>query len=401
MQNNEQKYLFLIFIIFIAACIETDIYLPAFCDMMHYFSASEEMIQSVLTWNFIGICISGPFYGPISDSIGRKKPLIVALGLFFIGSILTIIATTFTPMLIGRLLQGLGSGGCFTLGTAIIFDAFQGEKATRAINKLNSIVPFVMAAAPIVGGYLNLAYGFRANFIAIALFVLASLIICLFLYKETLPKEKMAPLQAKKLLSDFKTVSTHIPFWQLTVVVSLIFAGYLTFLSETAVLFVTEFGVSKTIFPLFQAAILAAWVIANLLFTPLLNRMGKTTVKRAGSALVLLGGICFALTSCFTPQNPTLLTLGMLIYTFGANWINGIYFPEVMELLPDYKGVTSSLLTSARLLLTAFVIGTTSIFYDGTIYPILCAIAAVIAIITPLIAFYEKKSRQLKPQNLI
>src|SRR5579885_3668479 len=86
MTKRELKYLLLIIVIFIAACIETDIYLPAFPDMMAFFSVSEETIQSLLTWNFIGICLSGPFYGPLSDAIGRKKPLIAALGLFLAGS---------------------------------------------------------------------------------------------------------------------------------------------------------------------------------------------------------------------------------------------------------------------------------------------------------------------------
>ena len=82
-KNKERYYLFLITIIFIAACIETDIYLPAFPDMMKFFAVSEGAIQGLLTWNFLGICLSGPFYGPISDAFGRKKPLLFALLLFF------------------------------------------------------------------------------------------------------------------------------------------------------------------------------------------------------------------------------------------------------------------------------------------------------------------------------
>ncbi len=176
------KYLLLIIIIFVAACIETDIYLPAFPDMMTWFGVTEGQIQSLLTWNFIGICIAGPFYGPISDSIGRKRPLLIALTLFFIGSIITIFAGNINQMLIGRVFQGIGSGGCFTLGTAILFDAFQKEKAIKALNQLNLIIPVIMALAPLLGGYLNLTFGFRSNFLCIALFVLISLIlsICFF-----------------------------------------------------------------------------------------------------------------------------------------------------------------------------------------------------------------------------
>ncbi len=209
---NEWKILCLIIVIFIAACIETDIYLPAFIDMMHFFSVSEGEIQSLLTWNFAAICLSGPLYGPLSDVFGRKKPLMVALGLFLIGSIATLFATNFDWMLLGRVLQGLGSGGCFTLGTAIIFDSFQKEKAIQALNKINSVVPFIMAGAPMLGGYLNQMYGFRFNFSAIALCVLISFIICLLFFDEPISQEKRIPLNLKQIGRDFKKVTCSLPF---------------------------------------------------------------------------------------------------------------------------------------------------------------------------------------------
>src|SRR3990170_6693591 len=96
--KKEFRYLFLIIVVFIAACIETDIYLPAFPDMMAWFSTSEAAIQGLLTWNFVGICVSCPFYGPLSDSLGRKKPLAFALGMFLLGSIITIFAQTLDQM---------------------------------------------------------------------------------------------------------------------------------------------------------------------------------------------------------------------------------------------------------------------------------------------------------------
>ena len=326
MTKNELKYLLLIIIIFIAACIETDIYLPAFPDMMTYFSVSEEQIQSLLTWNFFGICISGLFYGPISDSLGRKKPLCIALGLFLLGSIITIFAQSFDYMLWGRLLQGLGSGGCFTLGTAVIFDAFQAQKAVRAINQINSIAPFIMAAAPPIGGYLNYVYGFRSNFLAIAFFVLISFLVCMLFFDETLSKEKRQPLQVKKILGDFKKAFTSLPFWQLTGVVSLLFAGYLAFLSTSSVLFVLEFGVSKQTFPLYQASILAMWLVASLTSTRAIHRYGTAMIKRVGIAFIVAGTLGLIATAMMAPKNPYLLTGAMLLYTFGVNWAQGSVF---------------------------------------------------------------------------
>lgn len=390
MITREWKYLLLITVTFIAACIETDIYLPTFTDMMAYFSISEQNIQSLLTWNFIGICISGPLYGPISDAIGRKKPLLFALGLFFAGSVITLYAETFDMMLWGRVLQGLGSGGCFTLGTAIIFDAFKQEQAILAIGRLNSFVPIIMALAPIVGGYLNFAYGFRSNFLAIGVCVLASLIICLLFLDETLEKEARVPFVLKRVANSFKTVLTSVPFWQTTAVVSLVFAGYLAFLSCISVLFVIEFGVDKYALPGFQAALLGVWVIAGLTYKGALARLGAQRVKTVGTILLLIGGICFVVAGLYAPSNPYLLTLPMLFYAFGANWVQGLYFPEGMQIFPDIKGIAASVLTSARLVLTALIVGVASHFYDATIYPILVLISALILVVFATIVAYER-----------
>ncbi|MBP7075308.1 MAG: multidrug effflux MFS transporter [Rhabdochlamydiaceae bacterium] len=390
-RRKELKYLFLIVIVFVAACIETDIYLPAFPDMMKWFSTTESQIQGLLTWNFVGICVSGPFYGPISDSYGRKKPILIALGMFLAGSIITLFAQTMDQMLWGRILQGLGSGGCFTLGTAIIFDAFQKEKAIAALNKLNTAIPLIMAAAPMLGGYLNYSFGFRSNFLAIAIFVVVSFAVCLFLFEETLPADKRKPLKAAKVFQDFKQAFTCLPFWQITLVTSVIFGGYIAFLSGSSVLFVVEFGMSKAVFPFIQAAILGGWVAGSLTINRAIAKWGIPKIKYTGIILSVLGGVLLGIITLFAPRDPYLLTSGMVLYAFGANWIIGLYFPECMEILPEIKGVTASLLTSVRLMIAAFVVALAGSLYDGTIYPLTAIILGTIAVFLPTLIYYEKR----------
>lgn len=390
-KRKELKYLLLIVTVFIAACIETDIYLPAFPDMMVWFSTTEGAIQNLLTWNFIGICISGPFYGPISDAFGRKKPLLFALGLFLAGSIVTLFAQNIDQMLWGRVLQGIGSGGCFTLGTAIIFDSFQKDRAITALNTLNMVIPLIMAAAPMIGGYLNQAYGFRSNFLVIGIFVLASFLVCTLFFKETLPETKRTSFKIKSILGDFKQAFSCLPFWQLTLATSLLFAGYIAFLSGTSVLFVVEFGMSKTVFPLIQGAVLGGWVLGSLVLNRSIAKWGTPKIKRAGTALCMLGGLVLGLVTLVAPQNPYLLTIGMVIYALGANWIIGLYFPEGMEILPHIKGITASLLTSVRLLIAALVVGFTSSCYNATVYPLTAVVVATLAVILPTLMLYEKR----------
>lgn len=395
----ELKYLLLIIIIFIAACIETDIYLPAFPDMMIWFSASEAHIQNLLTWNFIGICVSGPLYGPLSDAFGRKKPLLVALGMFLIGSLVTVFAQSLDQMLVGRILQGIGSGGCFTLGTTIIFDTFQKERAIAATTSLNTFIPLIMAAAPVVGGLLNQTFGFRSNFLVIALLVLISFITCLLLLDETLAPEKRAAVHTKTLLRDFMTVLSSLPFWQLTLVNSVLFGGYIAFLSNSSLLFTVEFGMSASIYPFIQAAVLGGWVAGSLLLKWGLAKWGKERVKRIGVALCVIGALELGLAALFAARNPYLHTFGVVLYAYGANWVIGLYFPEGMELFPSLKGVTASLLTSARLGLGALIVGTTGALYNSTIFPIAGVILSSACIIVPTLISYEKRAAAITPSS--
>lgn len=388
--DKELKFVFLIILIYIAACIETDIYLPALADMMNYFKVSAEEIQGLLSWNFVGICLSGPIYGPLSDSFGRKKPLLVALGLFLVGSLITLAVDEFSMMLAGRFLQGVGSGGCFTLGTTILFDRFSGEKATQAIAKINSIIPFVMAAAPVVGGVLNEHFGFRSNFLAIVVMVFLSLSITVLFFPETLPAEKRTDFELRRIILNFKKVAISVPFWQTCCIVSTIFAGYMTFLSGISVLFVVELGVSKELLPLFQAALLGAWVVANFFCSRLVGKWGAKRVKNCGKAIFFSGGSLLVLALVLAPENPYALTGCMMLYSFGANWVQGVYFPESMELFPEMRGITASILSSMRLFTTAALVALTAKFYNGAIYPIGLAVVAVVLGNVTAIWFYER-----------
>jgi MFS transporter, DHA1 family, multidrug resistance protein len=92
-------------------------------------------------------------------------------------------------------------------------------------------------------------------------------------------------------------------------------------------------------------------------------------------------------------RNPWLITGSVLFYAFGANWIFGLYFPESMEILPHIKGVAASLLTSLRLFIGALVVGLASRLYNATVFPLVSVIFACVAIILPLLFFYEKRIR--------
>ena len=72
-------------------------------------------------------------------------------------------------------------------------------------------------------------------------------------------------------------------------------------------------------------------------------------------------------------------------------WLIGLYFPESMEILPDIKGITASLLTSARLLIAAVVVGFSGALYNATIYPLSAIVVGTTVLILPTLFLYEKR----------
>ncbi len=389
MNKHELKWFIIILIIFLAACIETDIYLPAFPDMITFFGVSESRIQQLLSWNFIGICLSGPLYGPISDTLGRRFPLLSALGLFLFGSLITIFVFDFELMLVGRFLQGLGAGGCFTLGSTVLFDVFRPKRAIAMTNNLNVILPVIMASAPLFGAYLNAVYGFRANFIVIVILVGISLLATFIFLPESLPLDKRQDFSLKKIKNSFLHALTCWPFIRLTIVVGLLFAGYLAFLSGIAVLFVVELGVSEKVFPYYQVFLLLSFVMASLLANSSIQRFGINNVKIFGLSLCVIGGMIFVIACLLKPNDPLWLTPGMILYSYGAGNLIGPCFGEAMEILPEIKGVTASLITSFRLLAAAVVVNVSSSYYDGTIMPLCYTVSLCIVIILGLLIVHH------------
>jgi MFS transporter, DHA1 family, multidrug resistance protein len=179
----------LVTIMYIALCAEADIYVPAFPDMINFFDVAENQIQLILSINFFGLCVSGLVVGPLSDSFGRRKVLLLGLALFVLSSLGCTLTNEFMPMLFFRLLQGIAASVPMVIGVAAFLDRYSQEKAGKLIGIVNSVISASMAGAPIAGAWLNQVFNWRANFVVILMLATISFLGTLFFIVETLPKQ--------------------------------------------------------------------------------------------------------------------------------------------------------------------------------------------------------------------
>jgi len=107
--------------------------------------------QLVVSAFFLGLAAGQIFFGPISDSIGRKPAINIGFAIFAAGCVLSVVATDFNTMLAGRVLQGIGAAGPRTVAVALVRDQYAGRAMARIMSFVMTVFIMVPIVAPMLG----------------------------------------------------------------------------------------------------------------------------------------------------------------------------------------------------------------------------------------------------------
>ncbi|RSD31821.1 multidrug effflux MFS transporter [Vibrio pectenicida] len=392
---------FLMVLIFLAASMETDIYLPTFPDILKDLNTNAVMVQRIISYNFIGICLGSLIYGPLSDHFGRRTIMMFGFFIFLMASIGCVFAQTIDQLLAFRLLQGFGSSACLIVGTTMIFDLFEEESATKLVADLNTLTVSVMAFAPLIGGWISIHMGYHANFVFIAILVLISAIKCFLFIPESLPSSKRKKMIPKRVIIDYKMVLSSYSFWYSTLITSLILAGYMVFVSNMSLLYVDHLKVKPEHFPFHQMATLGTFALISFINGPLIDRFGIERLKSSGLSLMFIAMAVFWFVPNTMLSSPSFLTSIMCLFSVGAALSIGLFFSESMQVFPDMTGVAASLVTSIRLVIVAIAIDLASNFYDGSAQSVVYAVTSAVMGIAILALLHNvRRLKHLKLSNL-
>ena len=162
-----------------------DMYLPGFPEIER--DLAEGGVERTMAAYLIGVTVGQLIYGPVSDRFGRKPPLYFGFVLYVLGALGCAIAWDMTMLIVLRVLQALGACGGMVIGRAIVRDRCQPHEAARAFAMLMAIVALGPILAPVLGGWVVSAVGWRGVFIFQALLGVALMIAMHFLLRESLP----------------------------------------------------------------------------------------------------------------------------------------------------------------------------------------------------------------------
>ena len=372
-------FLSLLILSIIACCIEVDISVPSFPGMAHYFNVDEGMIQMTIAYNFLGFCLGALVYGPLSDSFGRRPVMVWGNAILLIGAVGCVMAPSIPFLLMTRFIQGIGAATSVVVVFAMIADVYPDkEKSASLLGIMNAVITALMAMAPIAGGFINQWVGWRGNYGIVAFICLISWVYIAMILPET--KKVKEPFRPNKIKGDYLKLITSYPFFAASVVPSLMYGTYLSFIAQAPFLYTESFKLSLLEYVLHQAIILIIFSIVSLYSGKITQRLGLTESVKAGMGISFISAVCLVATSFAFPKSPYLTTLFMSGVCLGSAICYPIIFAASLEIFPDLKGTASSLIMSMRSLLCFGCVGITGYLYNGDPMRIALLVLFVLAI---------------------
>ena len=172
---------------------------------------SDALAQLTFSVALFGMAFATLFYGSLSDRYGRRPVLLSGLALFLVGSALSAIATSVTPLVLGRLVQAIGAGCGVTLGRAIAQDVYGRERLVKAIAYLTMAYTIGPMISPLVGGLLIDAFGWRSVFgFALLLGGVIALIAYFAVFESRPPSAEQR--RGGNVLRDYAELFRHVRF---------------------------------------------------------------------------------------------------------------------------------------------------------------------------------------------
>jgi DHA1 family bicyclomycin/chloramphenicol resistance-like MFS transporter len=324
--------------------LSIDMYLPALPAIGRDLAASESVIQLTLTACLIGLAIGQVVAGPVSDALGRRRPLLIGVAGYVVASLLCALAPTAAILVALRLLQGLTGAAGIVIARAIVRDLYSGSAAARYFSRLILIFGIAPILAPVLGAQILRFTSWHGIFLALALVTALLWLGAALALPETLSLERRRSGGLSDTVKTFRRLAADTPFLGYAVSGGLAFGAMFAYIAGSPFVLQSIYHVSPQTFSLIFGLNALGFVITSQINGSLVSRIpparlltvGVTVAGVAGLALlavILVGGLGLA---------PVLLPLFVLVSSIGFVVPNAVAL--ALSRHPEAAGTGSALL---------------------------------------------------------
>lgn len=318
---NSSRVLFInILLVACLASVATDMYAPSLTAIANIMQAPIDQAQLSLTIFMVGVALSQLVYGPISEGVGRRIPLIAGLLIFISGSVMCFLAKNIELLILGRLVQGLGAGACSSLWRSVFRDVYQGDDLAKYGSWLSVVITFFVPAMPVLGGYFQHYLGWQASFGFLIIYSVLSLILIVYTFNETSLYHHRDRLKPPFIGQAFKQLLTSRIFMGYSLIAFFCYGACFSWFTVGPVLLIKTLGLSPVQFGwIFFVIGSGAMALSGIINGKVVKRFGGKKMMRLGWTMMFTSG--------------SLLLLGQML--FGVN-----LYAIIIPVFTFFMGVT-------------------------------------------------------------
>lgn len=345
--------------------LSIDMYLASLPTIAQELQAREAHVQMSVGVFLAGLCCGMLLYGPLSDRCGRRRLLLGSILLYVLASAGCALAGSIEALLGWRLLQALGGAAASVLGRAIVRDLFPLQDAARVLSLMHLVTMLATLLAPLLGSYLMLLAGWRAQFWLLLAFAGLCLLAVLWRIPETLP----AGARHASLGQAFAAYGLMLRERQALaygLCAGLAFAGMFAFISASPFVYIEYFKVSARDYGLLFGLNVLGIIVMTALNAWLLPRLSASRLLRWGSAQAAVAGLLLALCGLTGWGGLPALVLAVLLYVSVTGLIGANSLACLLAAYPNQSGAAAGLAVAGQFGLGMLCSGLVGLLYGGT-----------------------------------
>ncbi|WP_213454496.1 multidrug effflux MFS transporter [Rhizomonospora bruguierae] len=351
-----------------------DMYLPALPAIETALNTSPAAIQLTLTGTLAGVAVGQLVIGPLSDALGRRRPLIAGTVLHVLASVLCVVAPNVALLGVLRVLQGLGAAAAGVIAMAVVRDLFSGLTVARVLSRLMLVMGVAPVLAPTLGSQLLRWTNWRGVFVALAVLGAGLVAVSRFALRETLPPERRRSGGLTGTVRTYAGLLGDRVYLGLVLVTGLAMAALFAYVSGSSFVLQQQYGLDEQQFGIAFGAGSVSLIAATQLNVRLLRRF---TPQRILTGALVGGTVAGAVLLLFAAAGVGGLA-GVLVPLWVVLGATGLVFPNAPAIAlarhGEAAGTASALLGAVQFGVGALAAPLVGVLGNGS-----AAMAAVVA----------------------
>ncbi|MBY0337247.1 MAG: Bcr/CflA family multidrug efflux MFS transporter [Acetobacteraceae bacterium] len=358
--------------------LSIDMYLPALPEIGRALGGDPAITLATF---FAGMAAGQLLHGPMADRHGRRRPLFVALLLYIAASVGCALAADMDALALLRLLQALGGCAGMVVARAVVRDLADQVDPVRLMGRLMLVMGVAPILAPMLGGWVAAAIGWRGIFWVLAAIGLLALLVTWRFLPDTLPPERRRVVPLRQVLRGYVALLGDARFLAAALASACAVGGMFAWISGSPRVFIELYGVRPERYGLFFGGAAAAVIALSFLAGRIAARVGRERLFSAALMGLAAAGLTLPL---LVPFGLWPLYAGLVAYVAMMGLLLPLASVLAMQPFPQMAGAASALLGTMQFGLGAVVATLLALLPDGTAWPMagiiaLCGVAALTA----------------------